>query len=408
MLMKPKRFIPILLLAALPWLGACSDDDEEVVAPDGTEVPETPEGPDASMYPVPDDAVAFSLRETPQAVQALLGKMDPARALVMGETEITDSEFAEIKDFVDRELKKATGKETYDAIFGWITNNIKVASRNEVAYLKPYDVFTHKTCICQGFANLLKTMMITQDIPALCVNGYLGNAGHAWNYVYVDNKWYVSDPTNKMQFAMEDVDQYKRTLIPQRLDLNLFEDGNFAYNYDQGRFNVAQVLNTTAEVIAIPYSMQGFVISSFYPSQVLPDTLHTIYLGRNIEVLAPYPPMFSDCTPALEAVYVDPENPVLTEHKGIIYQGNNPTPYYVPTAMKRVEIRPMERMEKNTLVDLPNVEEVVIPEGVAYMDNYAIEALPALKRLYLPSSLRSMATFAVYRCSGGYEVVRAK
>ena len=42
----------------------------------------------------------------------------------------------------------------------------------------------------------------------MVVNGWLDPlGGHAWNYVNCDGKWYVSDPTNKRNF---DIDEIKR------------------------------------------------------------------------------------------------------------------------------------------------------------------------------------------------------
>ena len=146
-------------------------------------------------FPEPDASVAFG-SNTAQAVWQILQKVDPKQATVMGETQISDAQYAEIKTFVDTNLKDETDYKTYHNIFQWIVKNVTYANNGD-AYLDPYDVFKYKRCICQGYANLLKTMCLTQGIPCFVANGWLSTiGGHAWNYVYAGGDWYVSDPTN--------------------------------------------------------------------------------------------------------------------------------------------------------------------------------------------------------------------
>ncbi len=360
--------------------------------------------------PFPEDDGSKNLASPVSAVSALkqlVDKMDRNRALEMGETEITDEEFAEIKKFVDENLAGEDGAETYKNIFNWIRENIKYAWSGTPAYLKPYEVFTHKTCVCQGYANLLKTMMITQGYPAFIANGWLADiGGHAWNYVYDGKKWIVSDPTNGNQFNMSATSSYSSRLIPSRADLNLFEDDTFAYGFEEGHVNINEVKAGAPDELTIPFGVSGFRISQFAPNKPVPENVRSVSFGKYIRTLGQYPSMLAANVPNLEEVAIDPSNSYLKSYKGIVYQGNSSViPYFIPPAMTRVELKPMKTMGKNVIYDLANVEEIVIAEGTEVIESYAIENCPKLRRVYVPEAAE-MQENALYRCPKDVEIIR--
>lgn len=86
-----------LLLSAALVLGACQSDalDEASVQPNTPTTTITPT-PQVS-FAQPDGAVKLS-NNTAQAVWQLLQKVSPEQALQLGETEITDAQYAEIKN----------------------------------------------------------------------------------------------------------------------------------------------------------------------------------------------------------------------------------------------------------------------------------------------------------------------
>ena len=85
-----------LLLSAALVLGACQSDalDEASVQPNTPTTTITPT-PQVS-FAQPDGAVKLS-NNTAQAVWQLLQKVSPEQALQLGETEITDAQYADIK-----------------------------------------------------------------------------------------------------------------------------------------------------------------------------------------------------------------------------------------------------------------------------------------------------------------------
>ncbi len=389
----------IMLLLAFLGFASCGKENGSERIPDkeppaGIDFPE-----DDGAKQLPADG-ALALRE-------LLTAVDPAKTLTPGETKITEKQFAEIKQFIDNNLKAGNKIQTYENIFNWIVKNVRYGSGNETIYLDPYDVFIHKVCICQGYANLFKIMCQSQDIPAMCVNGWLvGVGGHAWNYAYVDKEWHVSDPTNGIDYKMDDTGKYRDALQPIRADFNLFEDGKFAYNFEEGRLNVAEVKNSGLDYVLVPFSINGFRITSFCPVKKVNGSYDKLYLGSNVESVGENTVHLSSNFSTLREINVDPANKFLTAYKNVLYNTGNDAPHFIPPAITRLELKPVKVIEKNSIYRLENVEEIVFAEGTERIEAYAVEKCLNLRKVHVPSTVTYMDKDAIYDCGDKVEIVR--
>ncbi len=391
----------------------------DLASDESSAVAEAPAAPRVAPFPVADDAKALTGTNVVQLMN-LIKKMDNSRALSMGETNITDEQFAELKAFVDDELVGSNDAATVNNIFDWIRANIKVAGANETAYLDPYDVFTHKKCVCQGYTNLFKAMVLTQNIPCFGVNGYLGTQGaHAWNYVYNGKIWLVRCATNGMKFNMTRTSEYADRLIPWRAEMNMFEDDGFFYGYENQHFSVNEVKEGAADELTVPYSAEGYILTQFFPRKPIPANVRSISLGKNIESVGLYPNMLNDVMPNVEEIHVDPENKVLESYKNVLYcknpslyevpqyypKPNTNVPLYIPYGIKVLEIKPIEVMDKNHIYDLPYVEEIYIPDGVKTVCAWAIENCPRLKRVYVSKTVTNWDENAIASCPEDVEII---
>ncbi len=393
-------------MAAMAFFPSCSNDADELALEAGINTDATTTSADASLFPVDNGEETLPAKSRTKSLMYLINKMDKNRALSLETVEISSQELAEIKAFVDEELAGNTQKETYDNIFAWITQNIKYAWAPTPAYLNPYDVFKYKTCICQGYANLLKTMCITQGIPAMGVNGELVGVGaHAWNYVCADNVWYVSDPTNGLEFAMENESDYAERLAPARSDIALFEDDTFLYSFEEGCLNISGVKAGAPETITLPYGVGGYKITTFNPLTPLPINVKTIYIGKNIEDFGPYVSAMKDNTPGVEAVYVDPSSRHLKEHEGVVYTNLGNTPYYIPTCIKKLVLKKAAALKKNIVYGYEQLETIIVADGTRRIDAYAFEKCENLKKVVVPNST-TMDDNAIYNCGSNWEVIR--
>jgi hypothetical protein len=150
----------------------------------------------APTFAEPDDAKR--LTGTPaENLRAIFEATGPEIITSMGNMNITNEQYEEIAAFTTKLVEgKKTQKEKFNVIHNWVNGNVKYdPSDND-----PYAVFTNKTGVCQGYANLLTVMCYSQDIPTVVVNGYLNQppfyGAHAWNYVCADGKWYVGALTD--------------------------------------------------------------------------------------------------------------------------------------------------------------------------------------------------------------------
>lgn len=397
-----------LLIPALILTAGCSTDLTEVpstVCPAPGTSTEATADYDPALFPENDGTPRLSTTQALAMVQ-LLNNMDIERTRTLGELSITDAQYAEIKDFVDANLKGETETETYHNIFSWIVKNVSYAWSGD-AWLDPYDVFVNKRCVCQGYANLIRTMCHTQGIPAFNANGMYGTVGaHAWAYACPDGEWIVTDPTNNQEFKMKSYNSYSSKLIPYSADIDLFEDDDMACRFKESHFSLTEVKRSANSFFVVPYSMGKHRITAFLPMKELPENVTQVYLGKNIESVGDYPEDLMRYLPNVQEFFVDPSNTRLSSYSGVIYKGKKgTTPLLVPGGIRRIELRPMKVMEKNVLAWLDKLEELVVAEGTQTIESYAVESCPNLRRVYVPEST-VIEEDAFYRCNDDLEIVR--
>lgn len=399
--MKKTHFFSALFVVAL--MSSCTSQLNDLQLKTSGDKLEVGASENSNLFPVEDDAVRLSGTKSEQML-ALLRKVDPKNSLSLYRTQITEEQFQEIKKFTEDNIVMGitSEKDKHDAIFRWITQNITYKHSNN----DPYEVFKNRTAICQGYANLLKVMAISQGIPVVSVNGMLVPfGGHAWTYVYADGVWYMSDPTNGKISLAENLSDYV-AYEPSWAGLALFENDEFQFEYNDAHLNVTQVKSTDLKV-TVPYSAGGFVVTSFSPISALSDNIKEIYIGKNIETLGENGVVgLKDYGKLVEVVHIDPENPYLESYEGIVYkkQGDTTTPYYIPAHLNRIVLKPKLMYGKGVVVGHEYVEEIVFPEGVEYIGDYAIEKCPRLKRVYVPENAE-LSRRALYNMYQSIEVI---
>jgi hypothetical protein len=91
-------------------------------------------------------------------------------------------------------------------IYKWVIENIYYDNdsytRKKVLYYSPKDVYTEKFTSCNGYSNLLATMLNIQGIPTILVEGptdygksYEYKGSHVWNEAYIEGRWVIMDST---------------------------------------------------------------------------------------------------------------------------------------------------------------------------------------------------------------------
>lgn len=402
-----RKHLSLVLVCALCALGISCHENTEVYTPNHAEVAEN-NGAITRTFAEPDNAK--ELKGTPsENLKAILEAVGPGIITSLGSMNITEDEYNEIKAFTDKLVAgKNTQTEKHKTIFNWIVNNIKY----DYGYSNdPYDVFTNKICVCQGYSNLLTVMCYSQGIPTTVVNGLLYTTnwggmdlGHAWVYTYPDSTWIVSDPTNNGYWKMSDIKSYTH-LKPQQVEFELYRDSSIVYEYSNFAINIKEILQGD-DSYSLPYSARGFVINSFNPAVELPENITEIYVGQNITSFGPDDNMKLPYNGThLQAMHVDKNNPTLMDNKGVVYKKNGKSLYYIPGGMTFIELLPMKIVDKNTIYNHMSVEEIYFPEGTERIESYAIENCPKLKRIYVPADA-VVAKGAIYNVPNEVEIVR--
>lgn len=401
--MKNSRIL--LFLLPLTLTAACLSVDETA----GDDVAVTTPGAQPAeivVFPLPDDSEALNDPVPAVNFYTILKMFDSQRALDRSIVELTATQWASIKAVADDVCAKCgSTADRINALNDWVHTHVQY----DYASNKVWDVFTNRRGVCQGYANLLKAMLLTQDIPAVTVNGWMNKYyAHAWNYAYDGGQWRVCDPTNANgSIAAGNPNNYGH-LQPIEADVVLFADDDMEYTYHEQLINVHRVKAASSELI-VPYSTHGLRISAFTPFSALPAEVTRLVLGANIRSLGENLVGLSTYPGNDEWCEVDPANPWLGSENGIVYgkdeKGNLDDLRYIPQQMTALALRPMSTVGKNTIVGHPAAEVIYFPAGTRVLESFAIEACPRLKTVYVPQDCR-LDPDAIFNCPKNVEVVR--
>ncbi len=117
------------------------------------------------------------------------------------------------------------------AYYVWITHNVNYDTKtffsgNPNPKTKASDALQRKMAVCQGYSELFKELCAFSNIQCKLISGYskgygfnpkqkLSKSDHAWNIVFVDNKWQHIDATwgagyvdNNRKFVKKNNDEY--------------------------------------------------------------------------------------------------------------------------------------------------------------------------------------------------------
>jgi transglutaminase-like putative cysteine protease len=182
--------------------------------------------------------------------------------------------------------------EKFRAIFKWITNNVsynidlfnestkqeaelrfkkKKLERWRAGFNKKIlkKLIINKSTICFGYASLLETMCGFTGIQCEIINGYgrttrdkigYGKMDHAWNAVYIKDKWYLCDPTWSSGYVDEEYNRFKR-----KFDKNYFLSDSFMFSVNHYPKNTSWLLlhekPTLKDFQNSPLKSSGFIES---------------------------------------------------------------------------------------------------------------------------------------------------
>lgn len=399
-----KNFYTLLAALAIGIMSASCSDDENFM---GTNINNLATDTQTKSFVEEDDSKELSGTINGQ-VAILLNAAGPQIAGTLNRMlPITDEEYNEIATFTNNLVKECTTEaDTYITIFDWIVANIEYTYGYDN---EPYPVFKNRKGICQGYSNLLNVMLTTQNIPCININGMLlayPGGGHAWNYVYYNNRWYVSDPTNNLRVSITSYARYQH-LDPISIDAILFEDDYCTYTFNEKQLNIHHIKGGNPSV-SIPYSVNGIKVTSLNPATEISPDVKEIYIGTNIKTLGESVVGLSMQAPNLESIYVDPDNAYLESFSNVVYKkdGTDYSMYVVAPAVKHIEMMPIATLDKESkLKNLKNLETITFVPGTTSIGAYAVENCPNLHTAYIDNST-TVDEAAFYGVSPDFKIIR--
>lgn len=160
------------------------------------------------------------------------------------------------------------------------------------------------------------------------------------------------------------------------------------------------------DYVLVPFSTNGFRITSFCPVKKVSGSYDKLYLGSNVESVGENTVYLSSNFSSMREINVDTANKYLTAYKNVLYNIGDDAPCFIPSAITRLELKPVKVIEKNFIYRLESVEEIVFAEGTERIEAYAVEKCRNLRKVYIPASVTYMDKEAIYDCGDKVEVIR--
>lgn len=419
--MQRKQVLSTFIVGAL-LMTSCGEQIPIITKEESNPQQEVPATESPNIFPKADNSTELKGYPAERLLSILKSKTFN-EIMPLGETIVSESELSEIKEFTDnliKESKATTPKEKHDAIFKWITKNVKYGRVYDPSipnYNSAYTSFKYKDAICQGYSHLLKAMCYTQQINAPVVNGlarFYGNGelgGHAWNYVHLDGQWYVSDATNAIFYPADDKTRFD-FLLPKQIDFTLWQDDKMTYIYHGAEITVSSIHKQVKDSkIIVPYSIGGFKITNFNPDSI-PNSVSEIYIGSNIKMLGTDDNRkLKNFGNQIEKIGIDPANKYIEEYNGAIYKKQHEAndkkimPIFIPGKLRVIKLKPVQLVEKNTIYNHQGVRQLYFGEGTEEIEDSAIEGCPNIEIAYIPKSVKKINKNAFRSCNSKLKIV---
>ena len=272
---------------------------------------------------------------------------------------ITDSQYQTIRAFtLDLTKKYSSTKDKITAIYQWAKDISLKASVGEDAPADleendPYKVFKEKTGVCQGKANLCKTMLAAIDVPCIIAHGYWEAEGHAWDFVLCDGKWGIVDASME-QISLDDPSDISPHYKTDNLESVLYKKDGFEFTYYLGGIGVVGYTGN-ADCLEIPGNCNGRPVVSiaaenqiYYEHSLQDTTAKKLVLPATVQYgiyLSEYE-IRSFTSKSLEFISADENNPAFASYDGILYSKDFSRIYSIPANISEITLKPIEIMEK--------------------------------------------------------------
>lgn len=327
----------------------------------------------------------------------ILNNADLSKINYLQGINIKENEYQEIQKFTLELVNNCKNdEEKMNTIFKWVHENVKYGNANN----DPYEVFINRVAVCQGYANLYTVMMDILNIPTILIQGNTYFGAHAWCLTNIKDNWILIDPTNYIiRYDVKDYDAvYTNSYFtPTYIHSILLEDDNYGYTYYDG---VAIIENkTNNKIVTMPDEIYGLQITTFCTSTLNTNT-EELNLNRNIKNIINN----AQNDNVLKKITIDDNNENYSDYNNILYSKDYSYIVFIPNYIEKVELKPIEILQKGTLSNLEYIDKIVISEGTKQIQDYCFEKLENLKEVYIPDSVISIGKDAFYNIGSDFTI----
>ena len=365
-----------------------------------------------------------------------------------------DTAFASLMDQLN-----LSGKSDYQkilSIYHYLTANITYdyTHKDDVVYKlqqTAYAALLHKTCVCQGYANLFYRMALAAGLDCRIIAGTSNDENHAWNIVKLDGAYYNVDATwdaqgyqsgntygyflrsesNFTDHTRDDkyltdtfLAEYPMAASDYPMDvLTNQQDGNFQYSVTNGLATVTGYTGSDTDV-TVPSTLGGYpvhtigrgvfahnnVIQSLTISEgIRKVTTEAIYYCYKLKAIhysstvqlhsfeaAGLSPVPYGCE-KMETVTVAEGNTSVTVYDGVLYTKDMSTLLYLPPADPREVLQVpngVTAIGSDSCRDNTNLKKVILPDTVESIGYWSFIHSSNLEEINIPDNCTFIGQYA--------------
>ncbi|MCS4536778.1 leucine-rich repeat protein [Mycoplasma sp. CSL7475-4] len=373
------------------------------------------------------------------------------------EINYTPAQRQKVNEFLHNSIVKEsmTKNEKIEAIFDWITNNIKYANAKNRPHINPWEIIEYRYAVCGGFSNLYKEMLDLIGVNSVMVIGWSSAGDHQWVLVQdpQTHEWFYSDPTwgtiQKRYFRMNSEQISNDHRVIRVLNYTLTHN-QIQYEYWKG----LAIKNALSEHVVIPDLLGDIKVENIANTLLNNENLKTLQIGKyvtNIEykgmqaqlesfnvdegnsvyaysdamlytkdlseilvtpagyqkdkiTISKYTKTLSDGKelfniPLLKFIEVEPGNYSFASYKGLLYNNDYSQLISIPDGATKIYIHPLTKLSGQEISFKENVEEVYLEQGITNIPDFTFNYLPKLKKVYLPASINHISEYAFVKIS---------
>lgn len=263
--------------------------------------------------------------------------------------------------------------------------------RTTTLYYRPYEVWTNKRTVCEGYARLTKELLNLLNIPCMCIlaenhkyNGAYDSDNDRW--IYLDTTWASGNTYEYGEFE-------KGTYSASRFDMTIEKLSSLSNHQVYGVSGI--VVDNMEYELVTPKTKDEWANTEVWSISVNGVTDDFASAGvefessiANVKVTVLNESAFSGCDTITTAII--PEG-ITAIKNGAFLNCTNLTSVSIPDSVTTIA--------STVFKNCTSLETVVIPDSVTSLGNFVFRGCTSLRNVTLPKGLTSIGSALFRECT---------